>query len=74
MKSIDKIKLQSDSTIREALIAIDVGAMKIAVVVDAEAKLVGVLTDGDIRRGLLEGMELSDSIDAIIQKILLPVV
>lgn len=68
MKSIDKIKLQSDSTIREALIAIDVGAMKIAVVVDAEAKLVGVLTDGDIRRGLLEGMELSDSIDAIIQK------
>ena len=68
MKTIDKIKLHPDSTIREALLAIDKGAMKIAVVVDKENFLEGVLTDGDIRRGLLEGMELSDTIESIIQK------
>jgi len=68
MKTIDKIKLHPESTIREALLAIDKGAMKIAVVVDKENFLEGVLTDGDIRRGLLEGMELSSPIESIIQR------
>ncbi|MDO8454205.1 MAG: CBS domain-containing protein, partial [Sulfurimonas sp.] len=67
MKSIDKIRLGSGSTVREAMIAIDDGAMKIAVVVDEEGKLVGILTDGDIRRGLIDGMTLSSSIEKIIQ-------
>ncbi len=67
MKSIDKIKLQSASSIREAMIAIDDGAMKIAIVVDSENRLVGILTDGDIRRGLIDGMTLSSSIESIIQ-------
>ena len=67
MKSIDKIKLKSGSSVREAMIAIDDGAMKIAVVVDDEGKLVGILTDGDIRRGLIDGMTLSSSIETIIQ-------
>lgn len=65
MKSIDKIRLKPSSSIREAMIAIDDGAMKIAVVVDDENKLAGILTDGDIRRGLIDGMTLSDSIDTI---------
>ncbi len=67
MKSIDKIRLKSSSTVREAMIAIDDGAMKIAVVVDEDGKLVGILTDGDIRRGLIDGMTLSNSIEKIIQ-------
>ena len=68
MKNIEKIKLHPDSTIREALLAIDNGAMKIAVVVDKHDYLEGVLTDGDIRRGLLEGMQLSSPIESIIQR------
>ncbi len=67
MKTIEKIKLHPDSTIKEALLAIDKGAMKIAVVVDKDGKLVGVLTDGDIRRGLLHGMGLEASIGGIMQ-------
>jgi len=68
MKNIDTIKLQIHSTVKDALGAIDRGAMKIAVVVDSDTKLVGILTDGDIRRGLLNGLSLDSTIDSIIQK------
>jgi len=67
MKNIEKIKLKPSSTIKEAMVAIDSGAMKIAVVVNDTMHLVGVLTDGDIRRGLLEGMDLNSSIESIMQ-------
>ena len=68
MKNFKDIKLHSNATIKEALIAIDKGALKIAVVVDSCEKLIGILTDGDIRRGLLNGLTLTSSIETIIQK------
>ena len=68
MKNIQKIKLTTDSTIKEALQVIDTGAMKIALVLDAEDHLLGTLTDGDIRRGLLSGLSLDDSIESVIFK------
>ena len=37
-------------------------------VVDDEQKLVGTLTDGDIRRGLITGAELTDSVSTIMHK------
>ena len=67
MKNIDKIKLNLDSTIREAMKAIDSGAMQIAVVLDDDDKLDGILTDGDIRRGLLQGLTLDDKIKSVVQ-------
>ncbi len=67
MKNIENIKLAVNSTIKEAMQTIDTGAMKIAVVVNKEGKLVGTLTDGDIRRGLLKGLSLTSSIESIIQ-------
>lgn len=66
MKTIDKILLNQQATIREALQVIDKGAMKVAVVVDDNEKIIGILTDGDIRRGLLNGMVLENSIESII--------
>lgn len=68
MKTIDKIKLSPTSTIKEALQVIDSGAMKIALVVDNEGYLLGTLSDGDIRRGLLSGLSLDDSIKSITSK------
>ena len=47
-----------DSTIREALEVINREALKIALVVDNEQRLLGVITDGDIRRGLLNSLDL----------------
>lgn len=68
MKSIEKIKLNSNATIKEALQIIDKAAMQIALVVDENRKLIGTLTDGDIRRGLLGGHSLQSSIKPVIYK------
>lgn len=68
MKSIENIKLTLTSTIREALEIIDKGAMRIAIVIDEDDRLIGTLTDGDIRRGLLNNLSLDDCIESIVFK------
>jgi len=68
MKNIQNIKLNINSTIKEALQIIDSGAMQIALVVDESDKLLGTLTDGDIRRGLLKGLDLNSKVDSIVFK------
>ncbi|ABB43877.1 Nucleotidyl transferase [Sulfurimonas denitrificans DSM 1251] len=68
MKRINNIKLKPTSTIKEALIIIDSGAMQIALIVDENDRLLGTLTDGDIRRGLLKGLDLNSSIESVIFK------
>lgn len=68
MINIDKIKLLKKSTIKEALSIIDGGALKIALVVDEENKLLGTLTDGDIRRAILANKTLDGSVEDIYNK------
>lgn len=68
MKIIEKIKLAKNSSIKAALKVIDEGAMKIALVVNEDNYLLGTLSDGDIRRALLKGLSLDDSIESIIYK------
>lgn len=68
MKSYKNILLNPTSTIKEALEVIDSGAIRIALVVNENNKLLGTLTDGDIRRGLLKNLSLEDSIETIIFK------
>ena len=68
MKSIENLKLDINSTIKEALELLDKTAMQIALIVDENDKLLGTLTDGDIRRGLLLGLDLNSSIKSIIFK------
>jgi dTDP-glucose pyrophosphorylase len=66
LKNYKNILLKPTSTIKEALNIIDSGAMQIALVTDENEKLVGTVTDGDIRRGLLNNLSLDDSIETII--------
>lgn len=68
MKSVHSIKITPRATIREALKIIDSGAMQIAIVVDENDRLIGTLTDGDIRRGLLNNLTLDDGIESVIFK------
>ena len=65
MKDIEKIKISALSTIEEALSVIESGNVKIALIVNESNQLLGTLSDGDIRRGLLKKMTLSDSIQDI---------
>jgi dTDP-glucose pyrophosphorylase len=52
----------TDASIRDALVAVDRGACEIALAVDGGRHLVGVLTDGDLRRALLDGHGLEADI------------
>lgn len=58
------------STIKDALVALNQisSSTQSLLVVDNEQKLVGTLTDGDIRRGLILGADLSDSVSRIMHK------
>jgi dTDP-glucose pyrophosphorylase len=55
-------KIQSDSTIRHALEVIDAFASGVVLVVGDDQKLLGVMTDGDIRRALLGGASIEDKV------------
>lgn len=66
MKNYENILVRADTTIKDALKVIDSGAMHIALVIDEKKKLLGTLSDGDIRRGLLRGLSLDDSIESIV--------
>lgn len=62
MKNIQELLLQETTSIKEAMKAIDEGACKIALIVNEHMKLLGTITDGDIRRALLNGLNLEDTI------------
>ena len=60
-----KITLFKNQTIKEALQIIDKGAIRIAIVIDENQKVIGTLTDGDIRRALLNNISIESTIDCI---------
>jgi dTDP-glucose pyrophosphorylase len=68
MKNIENIKLNQNATIHEALQVINQGAMQIALVIDENNKLIGTISDGDIRRALLKRIDLDSSVETIIYK------
>lgn len=60
--------IQYNSPIKVALAQLnDLAADAILFVVDEEEKLLGSLTDGDVRRGFLKGLTLDDVVDKFIQ-------
>lgn len=57
-RSLEAMTVPPTATLRDAMEAIDKGACEVCLVVDADSLLVGLLTDGDIRRALLAGSDL----------------
>ena len=68
MRIVNDIKLGINSTIKDALQTINNGGLQIAIVVDENDALVGTVTDGDIRRGLLNGLDLNSSVSLVVHK------
>lgn len=59
----------SGSKIKQALLLLnELGQDAILFVVDSDDKLIGALTDGDVRRGLLKNLTIENLVDEIIQK------
>lgn len=65
IKDWKKVTIHPHATLKEALQVIDSGAIQIALVVNAESRLLGTITDGDIRRGLLRGEDLQTPIESV---------
>lgn len=59
------LSVPRQSTIRDAIAAIDRGNLQICLVIDIGGRLIGVVTDGDVRRGLLAGAKLEDPVAGI---------
>lgn len=59
------ILIKPDQPIRDALQLIDSESLRIALVVDSDLHLLGVVTDGDIRRGLLRNLTLASPVSMV---------
>jgi dTDP-glucose pyrophosphorylase len=56
------------STIAQTIAVIDKGAMQLALVVDEQNRLLGVVTDGDIRRALIRHQSMDSTIENVMNK------
>jgi dTDP-glucose pyrophosphorylase len=68
MKDWRRTLIQPSTPILEAIRIIDVSALQIALVVDENGRLVGVITDGDVRRAILKGVSLDSPVHLIMYR------
>jgi len=55
MPKLEDMLINQSTSIKEAMAAIDRAGIRMALIVDDNQKLKGIVTDGDIRRGILKG-------------------
>lgn len=65
MSVLNDIIVSPSIAIHDVLRIIDKSSKQIALVVDENKKLIGTISDGDIRRAILNGCSLNDSIENI---------
>ena len=67
MSDFQRYILPETATIKDALIALDKNSDDVLTlfIVDKVGKMLGTLTDGDVRRGLIQGIELKDNVTSI---------
>lgn len=57
-----------EARIREAISRIDAGGQRIVLVVDQDCRLVGTVTDGDVRRAILANLDLEQPVRALLSR------
>ena len=62
---LKKLTVGPDVSVRAAIEAIDRSKRQIALVVDADGRLVATVTDGDVRRGILHGVDLDGPVSQV---------
>jgi dTDP-glucose pyrophosphorylase len=67
-KNWKKCTLHKKALIKDAIYNLQQSGFKIILVLDDLQKLIGIITDGDIRRGLLAGLNIESSISSIIER------
>lgn len=64
-KIISDLFVQPHNTITEALEVLNISGIGVVLIVDEESRLLGTLTDGDVRRALIQGIPMIDHVDSI---------
>lgn len=67
MKDWEKTLISPSTSIMNTVKIIDTSAMQIALVIDENNKLLGTVTDGDIRRGILKGVLLEQPVTEVMK-------
>ena len=67
-KLLQQVILKINSKIIDVIKNLNNSNLQIVLVVSSKNKLIGTITDGDIRRSLLKGFQLNDSIEKIVNK------
>jgi dTDP-glucose pyrophosphorylase len=68
MRNWKELLVPPSTSIIETMKNIDNTAAQIALVVDNDFRLLGTVTDGDIRRGILRGISLDDQVTKVMNK------
>ncbi len=67
-RDVSAFFITADSPISDAIAAIDRSRrVSLALVVDANRRLLNTVSDGDVRRGILAGLKLSDSVSKLLE-------
>ncbi|WP_108649706.1 nucleotidyltransferase family protein [Dongshaea marina] len=67
MKRWQNSFIDPEASIERAIQIIDKSGLQLVMVVDTEHRLLGVITDGDVRRALLQHIPLTEPVTAIMQ-------
>jgi len=65
MRTISEVSVRRDASVRQVMEMIDRNGLQLAVVVGDDMKMLGVVTDGDIRRSILRGISTDESVEKI---------
>lgn len=68
MNNYKQVMLPPTTPILEAIKIIDASGLQIAVVVDEQQRLLGMVTDGDIRRAILKSVPLDNPVSTIMNR------
>lgn len=68
MTDLKEMTVRADASLRQVMEVIDRGARQIALVTDDSGVLVATVTDGDLRRGLLNGLPLDTPVSEIMHR------
>ena len=63
-----KILVKPGISLKAALKQIDKSALQVLIVVDEEERILGIVTDGDMRRAIIKGLDFKTPIQAIMTK------
>jgi dTDP-glucose pyrophosphorylase len=65
---LEQVLLSPDASIREVMACVDRNAQGIALILDQDHRLIGTITDGDLRRAILAGTSLELPIHKLLEQ------